>query len=148
MNIGVELDDLANDFRDYVGVAYALFYGLEANCEESSLESHAAKAILVGLCDIEEKMRILAAREISADRQERASTPQPDTFRVWLKTYTHGETRWHLATEKQIDQIRELLDGDGGIVNSDSQEVSEEAEREAEAGGAHTFEDDEKKESD
>jgi len=112
MNIGVKLDDLANNLRGYAGVAHALCHMLEADCGESSLQYHAADTLECGLLDIERKMRILADCAIERDKQSSASNPQPDPFKVWLKTHIHGETQWHLATEKQIDQIRELLDHD------------------------------------
>ena len=123
MRIGVKLDDLANELTEYAGIALTLSIAADLDVDIPDFCASTANIIYKGLDDIVDKMKILSDREIPFDKLWRATTPQPDPFRVWLKTHIHNFTQWHLATEKQIDQIRELLDHDESIEESNDGET-------------------------
>ena len=93
MRIATRLDDLANELKDYSGIAYTLATAMDLDCDASNLYSSAAHIIFCGLDDIINKIRILA---------DHIGESQPTPFRTWIKTYLHGAGQWHFATNEQV----------------------------------------------
>ena len=105
MNIGLVLDDLAYKLEQYAYVADALAYHAEgAALDHIKL---VADLLYISMYEIVEQMKVLAKLAQHTD-----IGPYKNLFALPYKS--NGGQHWHLATNEQVEQIRALLDCEGG----------------------------------
>ena len=108
MGIGIKLDDLSDELKDYSEVAFTLSYAME---QDSETRHYSATAFVLykGLNDVIAKMNVLAERIIAGDQYCTLKEAIPRKHWVLIDS---GRLNWYLATEKQIDLVRKALSYD------------------------------------
>ena len=105
MGIRASIHDLAGELEDYVGVVGTLVDALDDDM--TPRESAAAFVLYKGLDAVVSKMKVLGDHIIVGDPN--LTLKGALARRHWVQVDEGG---WYLATQKQIDLIKEVLNND------------------------------------